>query len=349
MKYYISIFLLLIAPFFLSGIKQKINPNSITESKWSGTISNALGDGEDPELNIADIRVVEGSAGQRIAEVMVTMPHVKPNPVMAVFNTRNGTALAGSDYVRIVDSLTFAPGDVMKKIRIPINGDGAIEADETFQVALIYISGIELADSIGIVTIINDDFTGGNLPAGNISASNLSVYEVRFTYTGYTSFAGSPADCPIRPNGKVVLNGLLGGAEKVASDADINYSGTLQMDMDIDICSTKPGLSGDNAKNCGITVFGSGPVKTELKILFDGRGAYILTKNESRKFLKTVTGSCDQEQMDEEFTKVPNETIASVFNGTDLPMLTNRTLLVGRYVVSAAEGEWVVEVLRKVR
>ena len=145
------------------------------------------------------------------------------------------------------------------------------------------------------------------------------------------------------------LNGLLAGAEKVAPDADINYSGTLQMDMDIDICSSKPGLSGDDAKNCGLTVFGSGPVKTELKILFDGRGAYIQTKNESPKFLRSVTGSCDQEQMDEEFKMVPNETIASVFNGIDLPMLTNRTLRIGRYVNKSAEGEFVVEVLRVVK
>ena len=348
MKYHQSIFPLLISLLFLSGIKQKINPNSITESKWSGTISNARDDGEFPELNIADMQIVEGNAGQRIAEVMVTMPHVKPNPVMAVFNTRNGTALAGSDYVKIVDTLFFAPGDVMKKIKIPINGDVAAEADETFQVALVYLSGIKLADSIGIVTIVNDDFTGGS-SGSNVSAGSLSVYEVRFTFTGYVSFHGSPIDCPIRPNGTVVLNGLLAGAEKVAPDADINYSGTLQMDMDIDICSAKPGLSGDDAKNCGLTVFGSGPVKTELKILFDGRGAYILTKNESRKFLKSVTGSCDQEQMDEEFKMVPNETIASVFNGTDLPMLTNRTLRVGRYVIKNDEGETVVEVLRVVR
>jgi len=349
MKYYKLIFLLLVAPLFLSGsIKKNKLPNSFTESKRSGTISNARGTGESPELNIADMQIVEGNAGQRTAEVMVTMPHVKFAPVMAVFSTRNGTALAGSDYVTKTDSLIFAPGDVMKKITIPINGDVAVEATETFQVALVYLSGIKLADSIGIVTIINDDFTGGS-SGSNVSSGSLSLYEVRFTFTGYVSFHGNPIDCPIRPNGTVVLTGLLGGAEKVTSDADINYSGTLQMDMDIDICSAKSGLSGDDAKNCGLTVFGSGPVKTELKILYDGRGAYILTKNESPKFLKSVTGSCDQEQMDEEFNMVPNETIASVFNGTDLPMLTHKTLRVGRYVIKNDEGETVVEVLQKVR
>lgn len=349
MKKYNSFLLPLLAPLFLSGIiEQNKKLNSLTESKWSGTISNAWGAGEFPELNIADMWIVEGNAGQRIAEVMVTMPHVKPDPVIAVFSTRNGAAQAGSDYVTKVDSLTFAPGDVMKKIKIPIIGDVAVETNETFQVALVYLSGLKLADSIGIVTIINDDFTGGS-SGSNVSAGSLSVYEVRFTFTGYVSWHGSPIDCPIRPNGTVILTGLLAGAEKVASDADINYSGTLQLDMDIDICSAKPGPSGDDTKNCGLSVFGSGPVKTELKILYDGRGAYILTKNESQKFLKSVTGSCDQVQMDEELPMVPNETIASVFNGTDLPMLTHRTLRVGKYTVKNEEGETLVEVLRVVK
>ncbi len=46
---------------------------------------------------------------------------------------------------------------------------------------------------------------------------------------------------------------------------------------------------------------------------------------------------------------VPNKTIASIFNGRDLPMLTNRTLRVGRYVETGSGNETVVEVLRKVR
>ena len=76
MKKYKSFLLPLLAPLFLSGIiEQNKKLNSLTESKWSGTISNARGAGEFPELNIADMWIVEGNAGQRIAEIMVTMPH----------------------------------------------------------------------------------------------------------------------------------------------------------------------------------------------------------------------------------------------------------------------------------
>lgn len=322
------------------------------EDKWSGTISNVGGVGASSNLSISDSRVVEGNAGQRSVEVMVSISKIMSSPVTVPYSTTNGTALAGSDYSAASDTITFAPGDTMKRITISVNGDVAVEADETFGVVLRNALGATLDDSTGTVTIVNDDFKGGN-PAGSIGTvggGNLSVYEVRFSYTGYTTFFVGPPDCPIRPNGIVVLTGLLAGVEKnVDPDEDILYTGILQLDMDIDICSSKETGGNPPSVLCGITVIGSGPVKTELKISFDQRGAYIKAENVSGRFMKNVYGSCDPRQIDEERKIVPNKTIASVFNGTDLPMLTNRTLRVGRYVETNDGTETVVEVLRVVR
>ena len=292
-----------------------------------------------PDVSIADMRVVEGNTGQKSVEVMVIISQVTSSPVTVAYSTRNGTAEAGSDYGAANDSVTFAPGDIMKKITISVNGDMAVEADETFEVVLSNPSGATLADDIGTVTIVNDDFKGGN----------LSVYEVRFTFTGYLSFFGTPSDCPIRPNGKVVLTGLLAGVENVEFGDDIDYTGILQLEMDIDICSSKETGGNPPSVLCGITVNGSGPVKTELEIYFDQRGGYIKTEHVSGQFMKNVSGSCDQVQINEERNMVPNKTIASVFNGTELPMLTNKTLQVGRYVETGDGVETVIEVLRKVR
>jgi len=340
MKYYKSIFLLLITPLLLSGIiKQNRKRNGITESKWSGTMSSVGAFAASPDVSIADMRVVEGNTGQKSVEVMVIISQVMSSPVTVAYSTRNGTAVAGSDYGVANDSATFAPGDIMKKITISVNGDMAVEADETFEVVLSNPSGATLADDIGTVTIVNDDFKGGN----------LSVYEVRFTFTGYTTFYGTPSDCPIRPNGEVVLAGLLAGVENVQTDDDISYTGILQLDLDIDICSAKETGGNPPSVSCGITVIGSGPVKTELEIYFDHRGGYIQTENESGRFMKNVSGSCDQREINDERNMVPNKTKASVFNGADLPMFTNRTLQVGRYVETGDGVETVVEVLRKVR
>ncbi len=186
--------------------------------------------------------------------------------------------------------------------------------------------------------------------------SNVSAYEVRFTFTGYTTFYVGPPDCPVRPNGRVVLSGLLSGAENVASDDDIVYKGTLQLKIDMDICSAMRLPNGED-KFCVMTVTGSGPVKTQLELYFNGpgqdsaRGGYIKFNYEPSlgTFQKSVTGDCEVQQVTEEQQMVPNKTIASIFNGYELPMLTDRTLRVKRYVVRGESGETVVEVLRKLQ
>lgn len=91
----------------------------------------------------------------------------------------------------------------------------------------------------------------------------------------------------------------------------------------------------------------------ELTIDTAGRRAYIKFTYDSTthgRFQKSVGGTCDQAQQAEEEFMTPNETIAAIFNGRDLPMLTTqRTLRVGRFVESDGGNQTVVEVLRKVR
>jgi len=196
------------------------------------------------------------------------------------------------------------------------------------------------------VPVLLSGTVNADYKAGNLQGRPPTSYEVRFTYTGYTTFAGKLSDCPIRSNGTVKLVGLLQGREDVDEADDIVYRGTLQLDIDMDICSIK---MGDPPKYCNITVTGSGPVKTELAIYFDGRGGYIQIRDTtSRGFRKNAVGTCDLAEIAEERTMIPLRTIATIFNGLDLPTLTDRTLRVGRYVSRIEGGEVVVEVLRVV-
>jgi hypothetical protein len=117
----------------------------------------------------------------------------------------------------------------------------------------------------------------------------------------------------------------------------------------IAICSVKRQANGEDVF-CSITVEGKGLVKTKLEISSDTRGGYIqITDTTKSGFSKMVGGSCDPEQTDEERKMVPLKTIASVFNGLELPMLKQRTLRVGRYVGRIGNGEVVVEVLQVVK
>ena len=64
----------------------------------------------------------------------------------------------GGDYAPVSGMLSFAPGEVSKSVVVPINGDLAIEPNETFTVGLSNPSpGLLIADGSGLGTILNDD------------------------------------------------------------------------------------------------------------------------------------------------------------------------------------------------
>src|SRR5437762_14337301 len=122
----------------------------------------------------------------------------------------------------------------MKKIAVPVKGDVDWEQDETFEIVLSHAAGITFTDSIGTVTIVNDDClrnsnsAGGNNKgnsAGSNNNTNLSVYEVRLTYRGYTSLYPDISPCRIRSDGKVILSGLLRGEENADPDDPGLYIG----------------------------------------------------------------------------------------------------------------------------
>lgn len=186
------------------------------------------------------------------------------------------------------------------------------------------------------------------------SAPVLSTYELRISHRGYTSFHGTAEECNIRSDGTVILSGQLSGDEAVKPDDDIVYTGVMQLNIDMDICSAKRLANGED-KLCGMRVKGSGKVKVELVISSDGegnaRGAYIKFNHspDLGKFEGSVLGDCDGDQMAEEKGMIPNKTIASIFNGRDLPMLTNRTLIPGSFAEEDGENITVVQVIRKIR
>ena len=70
---------------------------------------------------------------------------------------QNGTAVAGSDYAAAAGTLTFTPSQTSQTISVNVNGDTAVEADETFFVNLVNPSGATIADGQRVGTISNDD------------------------------------------------------------------------------------------------------------------------------------------------------------------------------------------------
>jgi len=186
----------------------------------------------------------------------------------------------------------------------------------------------------------------------HVCNNDLAEYEVRFTHTGYTLLHGTLADCQIRSNGKVTLYGILKGEESGEVEDPVLYFGKLHLEIDMDICSAKRLANGED-KLCSMRVTGNGTVNVELELSDSStnQDSYIKINYDSTlgSFQKSVTGDCDHAQMVEEENMVPNETIATIFNGRDLPMLLSRKLRIGTYIERDGGIETVVEVLRKIR
>jgi len=76
------------------------------------------------------------------------------------YASSNGTASANSDYLGVSGSLTFANGETLKTINIPILQDNIVEGNETFTVSLFAVSpsnAAQLITSSTTVTILDDD------------------------------------------------------------------------------------------------------------------------------------------------------------------------------------------------
>src|SRR5688500_2120303 len=89
-----------------------------------------------PDLLIGDCQVTEGNSGQVSASFTVSLTAALTSLCTVEWASANGTAAAGSDYVAGSGKLTFAIGETTKTILVKVNGDTAVEPNETCLVNL---------------------------------------------------------------------------------------------------------------------------------------------------------------------------------------------------------------------
>lgn len=106
-------------------------------------------------LSIADVTVIEGTSGVQNAAVTVKLSAASKKPVSVDYHTLGNTATTGSDFAAATGSLSFAKGETVKTILVPVYGDTRPEYDETFSVRLSNAKGATIADSSGVVTIVD--------------------------------------------------------------------------------------------------------------------------------------------------------------------------------------------------
>lgn len=135
----------------------------ILSSPTNATISDGQGVGkimdDEPRVSISDVTKAEGKNNQTTLFVFtVTLSAAYDQAVTVSYQTVNGAAKSGEDYVAQSGTLTFAPGETSKTITIVVKGDNKREANESFYLDLFGLSSNALFTKYrGIGTILNDD------------------------------------------------------------------------------------------------------------------------------------------------------------------------------------------------
>jgi serine protease len=166
-------------------------------------------------ISIGDASVTEGNSGTKLLTFTVSLNQASASPVTYDIGPleAEGTATAGEDYVfSSLTGETIPAGQTSKTFSLTINGDTAIEGDETMEVTLSNVTGATQLDSSAFGTILNDD--GPKLSVGDaaITEGNSGTKVMTFTVS-LSEVSASPVTYDIA----TANNSATAGTDYVAS------------------------------------------------------------------------------------------------------------------------------------
>ena len=157
------------------------------------------GTGLDRAVFVGDATIIEGDNGAMTAEFEVRLSQASDSAISINYQTEDGSAIAGSDYVATSGVLNFAPGQTSQTVSVPVNGDTSVEGLEQFSLVVeqagrsnpLFVSDDLAVDfAAGVGTILDDD-ASGLLPSlsvvgeeiveGSFGQDNLIFYTVTLT------------------------------------------------------------------------------------------------------------------------------------------------------------------------
>ena len=153
---------------------------TVADGSGLGTITN---DDDPPAISIDDPSVAEGDAGT--TDLVYTLSLSAPSglPASVDWATVDGSATAPSDYVAASGTVTIPAGATSATATVAVNGDTAIESDESFDLVLSNPIDASIADGTGLGTITNDDEPALALADASVTEGDDGTAILRFTPT----------------------------------------------------------------------------------------------------------------------------------------------------------------------
>jgi hypothetical protein len=165
--------------------------NPVNASITTPTVAVPIIDNDPlPTLTISDVSVVEGAGARATFSVLLNVPSGRSFQVD--FRTSDQTAHAFSDYTSTSGTLSFAEGETVKQVEVPILTDGSIEQNETFLLFLNNPVNALILDPAGVCTIVDASSSTSvfNFSAPSYTA-NESDGQVQITVTRSGGTTGS--------------------------------------------------------------------------------------------------------------------------------------------------------------
>ena len=154
-------------------------------------------------MSVIDASVVEGGSAalaspeaRGLADAgtelvfAIELPAATSLPVTVHFATADGTAHAPADYQATTGDVTFAPGQTLKTVAVPVNDDQIDENDETLELQLSAPVNATLGRSRATGTIQDDDAP----PALSIADTQLPEGDAGLTTASFEVSLSAPSE-----------------------------------------------------------------------------------------------------------------------------------------------------------
>ena len=244
---------------------------AIADDQGLGTILN-----DEASISIDDVTLEEGPVGTTTNfNFTVSLSTPVAGIVTVDLETADLSAtLADSDYVQLLpETITFNPGETEKTITVVVNGDTAIESDETFAVNLSNASSnATIADATGIGTIENDDFALLSISDVTLTENYDGGATTAFTFTvSLSQAAGAPVTVYATTSDGTATVG--DGDYTALSSVPINFT-AVETSKTITVLVNNDGIPGEGNETFFVNL--SGAVNANIA---DGQGLGTIVEN----------------------------------------------------------------------
>lgn len=228
-----------------------------------------------PNLSIDDVSVTEGASGTVTATFTVSLSAAAPGNVTFDIATADGSATtADADYVgQSLTSQVITPPATSYTFNVTVNGDTAIESNETFFVDVTNVSGATVTDGQGQGTITNDDTLVPTISIGDASTAEGNAGQTPLQFT-VTSSAPAPS------GGYSILVNTANDSATAGSDYVAN-SQTVTIAQSQTTATFTVQVNGDTTPEADEQLFvnlGTPPAGTQIA---DGQGVGTITNDDA--------------------------------------------------------------------